>query len=147
MELLLVQFPSTSCCFLSHRYKYSLCILFSVLIHIPPYTKETKFNEIIQQAKLYFCMYFKALILSFEFDANAAADDATSTVICNIIGYTQSLGGPMINVAIIGTALIIIFGRMPWPALFALGAFTAVFVGAPALTFAVLDKMCTNKRI
>ncbi|MFP3021012.1 MAG: hypothetical protein ACEY3F_06900, partial [Wolbachia sp.] len=26
-----------------------------------------------------------------------------------------------------------IFGRMPWPALFALGAFTAVFFGAPAV--------------
>ncbi|MFP3025032.1 MAG: hypothetical protein ACEY3L_01810, partial [Wolbachia sp.] len=33
----------------------------------------------------------------------------------------------------IGAALLAIFGRMPWPALFALGAFTAVFFGAPAV--------------
>ncbi|MCA4775346.1 TrbC/VirB2 family protein [Wolbachia endosymbiont of Mansonella ozzardi] len=79
-------------------------------------------------------LLFVALILSFAFDASANTDDdATSTVICNIIKYTQSLGGPMITIVIIGAALLAIFGRMPWPALFALGAFTAVFFGAPAV--------------
>ncbi|WP_264337939.1 TrbC/VirB2 family protein [Wolbachia endosymbiont (group A) of Cheilosia soror] len=71
-----------------------------------------------------------ALILSFAFDANA---DETSTVICKIIQYTHNLGGPMITVVIIGAALLAIFGRMPWPALFALGTFTAVFFGAPKI--------------
>ncbi|NSM56324.1 TrbC/VirB2 family protein [Wolbachia endosymbiont of Atemnus politus] len=74
-----------------------------------------------------------ALIFSFAFDANANDLDATSAVICKIMGYTHGLGGPMITIVIIGAALLAIFGRMPWPALFALGAFTAVFFGAPAV--------------
>ncbi|UIP92213.1 TrbC/VirB2 family protein [Wolbachia pipientis] len=37
------------------------------------------------------------------------------------------------GLVIIGAALLAIFGRMPWPALFALGAFTAVFFGAPVV--------------
>ncbi|WP_395462740.1 TrbC/VirB2 family protein [Wolbachia endosymbiont of Cantharis cryptica] len=72
-----------------------------------------------------------ALILSFAFDAKA--DDTTEGVICSIVKYTHNLGGPMITIVIIGAALLAIFGRMPWPALFALGAFTAVFFGAPAV--------------
>ncbi|WP_353284720.1 TrbC/VirB2 family protein [Wolbachia endosymbiont (group A) of Lasioglossum fulvicorne] len=81
-----------------------------------------------------------ALILSFAFDANAGTsptfvdkNDTTSSVICKIIGYTHGIGGPMITIVIIGAALLAIFGRMPWPALFALGAFTAVFFGAPVV--------------
>ncbi|MCM1001892.1 TrbC/VirB2 family protein [Wolbachia pipientis] len=77
-----------------------------------------------------------ALILSFAFDANAD-DDTTKSVICNIINYTKTLGGPMITIVIIGAALLAIFGRMPWPALFALGAFTAAFFGAPAVVKAI----------
>ncbi|WP_341816986.1 TrbC/VirB2 family protein [Wolbachia endosymbiont (group A) of Agelastica alni] len=73
-----------------------------------------------------------ALILSFAFDAHANLD-ATSAVICKIMGYAHGIGGPMITIVIIGAALLAIFGRMPWPALFALGAFTAVFFGAPAV--------------
>ncbi|WP_434732657.1 TrbC/VirB2 family protein [Wolbachia endosymbiont of Zygogramma bicolorata] len=57
----------------------------------------------------------------------------TSNTICKIVGYIQSLGGPMITIVIIGAALLAIFGKMPWPALFALGAFTAVFFGAPVV--------------
>ncbi|WCR53801.1 MAG: hypothetical protein PG981_000823 [Wolbachia endosymbiont of Ctenocephalides orientis wCori] len=71
-----------------------------------------------------------ALIFSFVLDANA---DETASVICKIVDYTHSLGGPMITIVIIGAALLAIFGRMPWPALFALGAFTAVFFGAPKI--------------
>ncbi|WP_174515712.1 TrbC/VirB2 family protein [Wolbachia endosymbiont of Cardiocondyla obscurior] len=80
-----------------------------------------------------------ALILSFAFDAGAPpttfvdTNDTTSSVICKIIGYTHGIGGPMITIVIIGAALLAIFGRMPWPALFALGAFTAVFFGAPVV--------------
>ncbi|WCR58296.1 TrbC/VirB2 family protein [Wolbachia endosymbiont of Ctenocephalides felis wCfeJ] len=93
-----------------------------------------------------------ALVLSFAFDANAAIDttkDATAAVICNIIHYTKTLGGPMITIVIIGAALLAIFGRMPWPALFALGAFTAVFFGAPAVVSALMggnDKLCPGKQ-
>ncbi|MCM1001893.1 TrbC/VirB2 family protein [Wolbachia pipientis] len=87
-------------------------------------------------------LLFIALVLSFAFDANAAKQsktqgDETSEVICSIVKYTQSIGGPMITVVIIGAALLAIFGRMPWPALFALGAFTAVFFGAPKIVTAI----------
>ncbi|MDR0773531.1 MAG: TrbC/VirB2 family protein [Wolbachia pipientis] len=86
--------------------------------------------------KIFFLLV--ALILSFVFDVNAAntfvdKNDTTSSVICKIIGYTHGIGGPMITIVIIGAALLAIFGRMPWPALFALGAFTAVFFGAPVV--------------
>ncbi|MDG7057051.1 MAG: TrbC/VirB2 family protein [Wolbachia endosymbiont of Penenirmus auritus] len=79
---------------------------------------------------------FVALIFSFAFDASAA-DNTTEGVICKIVDYTHKLGGPMITIVIIGAALLAIFGRMPWPALFALGAFTAVFFGAPAIITAI----------
>ncbi|WP_250296342.1 TrbC/VirB2 family protein [Wolbachia endosymbiont of Oedothorax gibbosus] len=75
-------------------------------------------------------LLFLTLILSFAFDANA---DEASSVICKIVDYIHTIGGPMITVVIIGAALLSIFGRMPWPALFALGAFTAVFFGAPKI--------------
>lgn len=87
-----------------------------------------------------------ALIFSFSFDADAAAGkqqgkgqdksieaDDTSHTICKIVNYVHGIGGPMMTIVIIGAALLAIFGRMPWPALFALGAFTAVFFGAPAI--------------
>ncbi|NSM57026.1 TrbC/VirB2 family protein [Wolbachia endosymbiont of Atemnus politus] len=63
--------------------------------------------------------------------------DETSEVICSIVQYTHSIGGPMITIVIIGEALLAIFGRMPWPVLFALGAFTAVFFGALAVVKAI----------
>lgn len=78
-----------------------------------------------------------ALILSFAFDARA---DETTSTICNIVSYTKTIGGPMITIVIIGAALLSIFGRMPWPALFALGMFTAVFFGAPAIVKAITGK-------
>ena len=43
----------------------------------------------------------------------------------------------MITIVIIGAALLAIFSRMPWPALFALGVFTAVFFGAPKIVAAI----------
>ncbi|WP_341823549.1 TrbC/VirB2 family protein [Wolbachia endosymbiont (group A) of Agelastica alni] len=85
-----------------------------------------------------------ALILSFAFDANAA-DDVTTSTICNIIDYTKTLGGPMITIVIIGAALLSIFGRMPWPALFALGMFTAAFFGAPAVVKAITGQEVCNR--
>ncbi|WP_353276595.1 TrbC/VirB2 family protein [Wolbachia endosymbiont (group A) of Agelastica alni] len=83
-----------------------------------------------------------ALILSFAFDASA---DETSAVICKIVGYTKTIGGPMITIVIIGAALLSIFGRMPWPALFALGMFTAAFFGAPAIVKTITgQETCTT---
>lgn len=42
------------------------------------------------------------------------------------------------TIVIIGAALLAIFGRMPWPALFALGVFCAVFFGAKAIVTKVI---------
>ncbi|MBD0391817.1 TrbC/VirB2 family protein [Wolbachia endosymbiont of Pentalonia nigronervosa] len=77
-----------------------------------------------------------ALIFSFAFEAAATTPpklDATSTVICAIVNYSHSIGGPIMTVVIIGAALLAVFGRMPWPALVALGIFTGAFFGAPAI--------------
>ena len=86
-------------------------------------------------------LLFMALIFSFALEANAAVtDDVTSNTICKIVGYSHSIGGPLITIVIIGAALLAIFGRMPWPALFALGAFTAVFFGAPAVVSKIVPE-------
>lgn len=96
--------------------------------------------------------------LSFGFlgsggkNANKAGTDETADTMCKIVNYTHTIGGPMITVVVIGAALLAIFGRMPWPALFALGAFTAVFFGAPSVVKVVApnglmcdgDKATTN---
>ncbi|MGL9681520.1 MAG: TrbC/VirB2 family protein [Wolbachia sp.] len=84
-----------------------------------------------------------ALILSFAFDVNAAMQsktqsDETSEVICSIVKYIQSVGGTIITIVIIGSALLYIFTRMPWPALFALVAFTAVFFGVPIVVSKIM---------
>ncbi|WP_353284151.1 TrbC/VirB2 family protein [Wolbachia endosymbiont (group A) of Lasioglossum fulvicorne] len=72
------------------------------------------------------------VVLLFSFSGYAADPDMddTTKVICNIIGYVWGIGGPLMTVVIIGAALLAIFGRMPWPALFALGMFCGVFFGA-----------------
>ncbi|MBD0391816.1 TrbC/VirB2 family protein [Wolbachia endosymbiont of Pentalonia nigronervosa] len=83
-----------------------------------------------------------ALIFSFAFDAAATTPklDATSTVICAIVNYSHSIGGPIMTVVIIGAALLAVFGRMPWPALVALGIFTGAFFGAPAIVEFIAPK-------
>lgn len=76
-------------------------------------------------------------IVFYAFDAHA---DGATDVMCNVIGYVHGIGGPMITVVIIGSSLLAIFGRMPWPALFALGMFVAVFFGAPQIVTKVTEK-------
>ncbi|MDG7052896.1 MAG: TrbC/VirB2 family protein, partial [Wolbachia endosymbiont of Alcedoecus sp.] len=61
-------------------------------------------------------------------------------VICNIIGYVWGIGGPLMTVVIIGASLLAIFGRMPWPALFALGMFCGVFFGAKTIIMNIMPK-------
>ncbi|WCR58381.1 TrbC/VirB2 family protein [Wolbachia endosymbiont of Ctenocephalides felis wCfeJ] len=82
-----------------------------------------------------FSVFLLVLLISFSHMSSAAADDldATTKVICNIIKYVWGIGGPLMTIVIIGAALLAIFGRMPWPALFALGVFCAVFFGAKAI--------------
>ncbi|AWW50844.1 TrbC/VirB2 family protein [Wolbachia endosymbiont of Folsomia candida] len=61
---------------------------------------------------------------------NSKVTDHPSWFMCSIVYYFRYIGAPIITLVIIGAALLAIFGRMPWPALFALGMFTAVFFGA-----------------
>lgn len=84
------------------------------------------------------------LIIFFPFDANATkfsnkkddefynskVTDHPSWFMCSIMKHLHRIGGPIMTLVITGAALLAIFGRMPWPALFALGMFTAVFFGA-----------------
>ncbi|MDR0288523.1 MAG: TrbC/VirB2 family protein [Rickettsiales bacterium] len=77
-----------------------------------------------------FAVLFEALLLFYAFDAYA---DGATDVMCNAIRYIHSMGGPMFTVVIIGASLLAIFGRMPWPALFSLGVFVAVFFGGPQI--------------
>jgi hypothetical protein len=73
--------------------------------------------------------------------------DDTAKVICNIIGYIWGIGGPLMTVVIIGASLLAIFGRMAWPALFALGMFCGVFFGAKSIVIKIIpyvnDEMST----
>jgi type IV secretory pathway VirB2 component (pilin) len=84
-----------------------------------------------------FAILFEVLLLFYAFDAHAAE---TADVICNVISYIHRIGGPMITVVIIGASLLAIFGRMPWPALFSLGMFVAVFFGAPQVVKKITGK-------
>ena len=87
-----------------------------------------------------------ATMLFFAFDAssdpndNKDSPDEAMNVICKIVNYSHTIGGPIITVVIIGAALLAIFGRMPWPALVALGIFTGVFFGAPKIAQAISGK-------
>lgn len=83
------------------------------------------------------------LLISFSHVGSAAGanDDTTAQVICNIIKYVWGIGGPLMTVVIIGAALLAIFGRMPWPALFALGVFCAVFFGAKTIVMRVMGNI------
>lgn len=83
-------------------------------------------------------------IVFYAFDAHA---DGATDVMCNVIGYVHGIGGPMITVVIIGSSLLAIFGKMPWPALFSLGMFVAVFFGGPQITKAITGReVCCLKR-
>jgi len=92
-----------------------------------------------------FAVLFEALLLFYAFDAYA---DGATDVMCNSIRYIHSMGGPMITVVIIGASLLAIFGKMPWPALFSLGMFIAVFFGAPKIAKTVTGKevCCVDSR-
>lgn len=90
--------------------------------------------------KRIFNIFLIVLFISFSHVGSVANanDDTTAQVICNIIGYVWGIGGPLMTVVIIGAALLAIFGRMPWPALFALGIFCAVFFGAKTIVTKVM---------
>ncbi|QOD38385.1 TrbC/VirB2 family protein [Candidatus Wolbachia massiliensis] len=96
-----------------------------------------------------FSAFLIILFISFSHVGSAdtkssTSDDTTAQVICNIIGYVWGIGGPLMTVVIIGAALLAIFGRMPWPALFALGVFCAVFFGAKTIVTKLMSGIGGN---
>ncbi|NSM56504.1 TrbC/VirB2 family protein [Wolbachia endosymbiont of Atemnus politus] len=94
-------------------------------------------NSIIRK---FFNVLYVVLVFSGYPTSSGASDsmDSTAEVICNIIGYVWGIGGPLMTVVIIGASLLAIFGRMPWPALFALGMFCGVFFGAKTIIMKVI---------
>ncbi|WP_395877930.1 TrbC/VirB2 family protein [Ehrlichia muris] len=66
--------------------------------------------------------------------ANATtSQDEVSKVICNVILFVQKLGLPIMTGVILGSSIMAIFGRLPWPAIVMLVVFTAIFFGAGKL--------------
>nr|WP_269144137.1 TrbC/VirB2 family protein [Ehrlichia ruminantium] len=63
----------------------------------------------------------------------AAEKDTVTTVICNVIGFVQKLGLPIMTGVILGSSIMAIFGKLPWPAIVMLVVFTAIFFGAGKL--------------
>ncbi|SBO14586.1 TrbC/VIRB2 family protein [Anaplasma phagocytophilum] len=54
----------------------------------------------------------------------------TSKVICNVVGFVQKLGLPIMTGVILGSSVMAIFGRLAWPAIAMLIVFTAIFFGS-----------------
>nr|WP_230957234.1 TrbC/VirB2 family protein [Ehrlichia ruminantium] len=63
----------------------------------------------------------------------ASNDDTVTRVICNVIGFVQKLGLPIMTGVILGSSIMAIFGKLPWPAIVMLVVFTAIFFGAGKL--------------
>ncbi|PLC08301.1 hypothetical protein DOS86_04985 [Anaplasma marginale] len=61
------------------------------------------------------------------------ADDTATRVICNVIGFVQKLGLPIMTGVILGSSIMAIFGKLAWPAIVMLVVFTAIFFGAGKL--------------
>ncbi|WP_265035475.1 MULTISPECIES: TrbC/VirB2 family protein [unclassified Wolbachia] len=94
----------------------------------------------------FFSVFCVVLLFSFSGYAADPDMDDTTEVICNIIGYVWGIGGPLMTVVIIGAALLAIFGRMPWPALFALGMFCGVFFGAKTIIMKVMPNVSNEAK-
>ncbi|UOD98696.1 TrbC/VirB2 family protein [Ehrlichia ruminantium] len=68
--------------------------------------------------------------------ANGGANDdntGITTVMCNVIKFVQKLGLPIMTGVILGSSIMAIFGKLPWPAIVMLVVFTAIFFGAGKL--------------
>ncbi|RZB12684.1 hypothetical protein DRF75_02970 [Ehrlichia minasensis] len=80
--------------------------------------------------------FISAAPLAFA-SANAAKStneqDEVSKVICNVILFVQKLGLPIMTGVILGSSIMAIFGKLPWPAIVMLVVFTAIFFGAGKL--------------
>ena len=89
-------------------------------------------NPMARKISTILILLFSVFLYTAEVNATDGPD-VTSQTICKIIKYIWTIGGPLMTVVIIGAALLAIFGRMPWPALVALGVFCAVFFGAATI--------------
>ncbi len=94
----------------------------------------------------FFSVFCVVLLFSFSGYAADPDMDDTTKVICNIIGYVWDIGGPLMTVVIIGAALLAIFGRMPWPALFALAMFCSVFFGAKTIITNIMPNVSNEAK-
>ena len=61
------------------------------------------------------------------------ADDSVAKIIFTIIGFVQKLGLAIMTGVILGSSIMAIFGKLPWPAIVMLVVFTAIFFGAGKL--------------
>ena len=61
---------------------------------------------------------------------SGTGSNVVTTVICNIIKFVRGIGLPIMTGVILGSSIMAIFGRMPWPAIVTLVVFTAIFFGA-----------------
>ena len=66
-------------------------------------------------------------------EAAATEDKSVEKVMCNVILFVQKLGLPIMTGVILGSSIMAIFGRLPWPAIVMLVVFTAIFFGAGKL--------------
>ncbi|WP_330998023.1 TrbC/VirB2 family protein [Ehrlichia ruminantium] len=66
-------------------------------------------------------------------EAAKSEEDTVTKVICNVIGFVQTLGLPIMTGVILGSSIMAIFGKLPWPAIVMLVVFTAIFFGAGKL--------------
>ncbi|WP_081289802.1 TrbC/VirB2 family protein [Ehrlichia ruminantium] len=64
---------------------------------------------------------------------NGNDDTGITTVMCNVIKFVQKLGLPIMTGVILGSSIMAIFGKLPWPAIVMLVVFTAIFFGAGKL--------------
>ncbi|MGN7618772.1 MAG: TrbC/VirB2 family protein [Ehrlichia sp.] len=74
-----------------------------------------------------------SLVYSQNAQAQASEDNTVEKVICNVILFVQKLGLPIMTGVILGSSIMAIFGRLPWPAIVMLVVFTAIFFGAGKL--------------
>lgn len=72
--------------------------------------------------------------------ATTDTDGDVTRVICNVIQFVQKIGVPIMTGVILGSSIMAIFGRLAWPAIVVLVAFTGIFFGASK----VMQKFANN---
>ncbi|ABD44905.1 conserved hypothetical protein [Ehrlichia chaffeensis str. Arkansas] len=76
--------------------------------------------------------------------AGTGDSDDVSKVICNVIQFVQKLGLPIMTGVILGSSIMAIFGKLPWPAIVMLVVFTAIFFGAGKLITKFVEGVNNN---